>query len=61
SVTAPLSDEPVEQALAPSARRLVPAVTSPLDSSTRMMLFVVCLAAWIALTHLGITRLRKTS
>ena len=38
------------------ARRIISTV--PLDGATRSILLVVCLVAWIALTHLGITRLR---
>lgn len=38
---------------------LLPAATTPLDSSTRSLLLVICLVIWAALTHLGITRLRR--
>ncbi len=73
SVTVPsLGELPtalVPEAPAPTKRKptvavvkpVLPIATSPLDSATRASLLVVCAVVWALLTHLGITRLRRTT
>jgi hypothetical protein len=59
----------VPEVAAPSKRKpavaivkpVLPIATNPLDSATRASLLVVCAVAWALLTHLGITRLRRTT
>ena len=60
--TTPPAEElvPLKKPTKTIAAPLLPAATQPLAGATRMMLLVICLAAWAGLTHLGITRLRRT-
>ncbi|MEY2397651.1 MAG: hypothetical protein QOJ00_825 [Actinomycetota bacterium] len=39
---------------------VLPIATTPLNSATRLTLFLACAVAWALLTHFGIDRLRRT-
>ncbi len=43
------------------AKPALPISVIPLDGATRLTLIVFCAIAWALLTHLGLTRLRRTS
>ena len=57
---APPAPAPVKRA-APIASVVPPRLTEALDSAMRWTLAIICLVAWAALTHLGITKLRRVS
>ena len=42
------------------AKPALPIAVTPLDGATRLTLMLLCAIAWALLTHLGLTRLRRT-
>lgn len=62
-VTDPITVPAVPTKRAPqvaASKPILPIAITPLDGVTRVTLLVVCAVAWAFLTHLGLTRLRRT-
>ncbi len=64
SVTAPVTDtatKPDRKPVIAITKPALPIAVTPLSDATRLTLLLLCAVAWAVLTHLGLTRLRRSA